>query len=46
MALDYHTYCEITDLHISSEDGTSYLNDITSSEIKELQLLCAQGIYL
>lgn len=46
VALDYHTYCEITDLHISSEDGTSYLDDITLSEIKELQLLCAQGIYI
>lgn len=43
---DYHTYCEVVDLHTTTEAGTLSIKDITYSETQELKKLCAEGIYL
>ena len=43
---DYHTYCEIVDLHTTTEAGTYSIADITIPETEELKTLCSQGIYL
>ena len=43
---NYHTYCEIVDLHTTSESGTYSINDITHTEYQELQRLCLEGIYI
>lgn len=43
---NYHTYCEILDLHTTTEDGSHSLGDITYSEISELKQACMSGIYL
>lgn len=39
-------YCEITDLHTTTENGLYSIGDITYNEVEELKRLCADGIYL